>query len=71
MSEEQRALTREIAFEVAEITIKRFEQVHIQTCPWGRKLSRWMWIAFGVALGLGVAGYGVGQAIATAIRVAK
>ena len=66
-----RAIIREIAFEVAEVVITRsapaFRELaagvaekacdeHEATCPIGRQVRRWKWLVIGVGLGAGGAG---------------
>ncbi len=55
LSEGDRALWREIAFEVAAIVI----ETHVKTCPHGKAMARWKAMVIGICIGAGLAG-GVG-----------
>jgi len=62
-SEEQKALIREIAQEVADAMMNRLAEkltVHEQTCPHGRRITRMFWVTIGFAAGLGLGGSGLG-----------
>ena len=60
LNEGDRALIREIAFEVCDIVLAR----HVQTCPHARRLDHVHWMFLGIGIGLGLAGAGVGFALA-------
>ena len=60
LSEGDRAIIREITFEVWKLVLSQ----HIQTCPYGQKMKNVKWVLVGVALGFGASGLGGGYAIA-------
>ena len=60
LTEAERALIREIAFEVGEIIIKQ----HVQACPVAKKISKYIWLTIGISIG---AGFGGGITIAKVI----
>ena len=60
LTDSERALIREIAFEVSDIILER----HIASCPIAKRVSRVYWLAIGVALGAGITGLGSGLTIA-------
>ena len=49
---EQKAFIREVVFEAAPTII----EAHVDNCPWGKKITRTMYVAIGIGIGLGVFG---------------
>ena len=49
VTEEQKALIRQIVYEVSDVVIER----HVKACPTADKLRRGMYFAIGVAVGSG------------------
>ena len=42
---EQKAFIREVVFEAAPTIVK----THVDSCPWGRKLARMVWVGIGAS----------------------
>ena len=62
-TDEQKALIREIAWEVGDALGKQLDEKisnHLETCPIGRKVSRFAWFVAGALIAGGVAGLGLG-----------
>lgn len=49
---EQKAFIREVVFEAAPVIVK----AHTETCPWGKKISKAMWVGAGIGIGLTLLG---------------
>ena len=49
---EQKAFIREIAFEIMPMAIES----HINSCPWGKKVTRFIWIGIGIGFSLTLIG---------------
>ena len=60
LTESERALIREIAFEVGAIMLNQ----HVQSCPVAKKISKYIWLTVGISIG---AGFGGGLTIAKVI----
>jgi len=49
-------LVENTATKVADVTTARILELHVATCPYGKRLARFTWIAIGVGIGSGVGG---------------
>ena len=49
---EQRAFIREVVFEAAPTIVR----MHVDSCPWGRKVMRFIWMAAGAGVVLTILG---------------
>ena len=49
---EQQAFIRQVAFEVAPIILKR----HVESCPWGQKMRKFIWVGIGIGITLSLLG---------------
>jgi len=49
-SPEQKAFIREVAREIIPEAI----DAHVESCPWGKKLTRAFWVGIGLATGIGM-----------------
>jgi len=45
---EQKSFIRQVVFEAAPFII----EAHVNSCPWGRKMNKLMWIGIGVGVSL-------------------
>ncbi len=63
-SQEQQALIRQVAFEAAEKTVERFSALHIESCPYGKRIERFRWTLTGVAIAFGIMGAATGATVA-------
>jgi hypothetical protein len=54
---EQKAFIRQVVEEAAPHIIDR----HVQTCPWGRKISRMLWIGVGIGITCTILGIGTAR----------
>ena len=66
-TDEQKAFIRQIVFEAAHT----FLEQHVNSCPWGRKLSRLVWIGVGILVCLGVLGLGSLPQLISFLRAAS
>ena len=64
LTEEEKAYLHSIVYEVAPDIIKR----HVESCPFGRKLTAIVYIAIGLGLGLGVLSGGTILAIVSSLH---
>jgi hypothetical protein len=51
-NDEQKAFIRE----VVHLSMLEFIKIHIQICPWGKKLSKMLWVGMGIGMGLTLIG---------------
>jgi len=51
-TQEQEAFIEKVAYAAAKHILK----THVDTCPWGRKLTRAFWLALGIGIGSGMLG---------------
>ena len=61
-SEADKALIREIAFEVGDVLSKRWDkqmEQHMNTCPTSKRVNRFIWFVLGALVAGGVAGLGL------------
>ena len=49
---EQKAFIREVVFEAAPTIVK----AHVDSCPWGRKMMKFVWMAAGAGIVLTLLG---------------
>jgi hypothetical protein len=61
---EQQAFIREVVFEAVPVILER----HIQSCPWGRRMTRFIFTGIGIGVGLTIAGF---TAIANILGLVK
>ena len=61
-TDDQKAVMRE----QARVAIQEFQAIHIQTCPWGKRISRIFWILVGALVVSGILNM---SAIAALVKV--
>jgi len=51
-TEEQKAFIRQVVYEAAPTIIA----AHVDSCPWGKTVVKWMYMALGIGIALGALG---------------
>ncbi|HUX16316.1 MAG TPA: hypothetical protein VMW52_07565 [Phycisphaerae bacterium] len=71
---EQEAFIEKVAWAVGDkievrlmVALMAALKEHEAQCQWGKRITRLTWIGMGIAIGFGLAGYGVGWAVAKAV----
>ncbi|MFA5706757.1 MAG: hypothetical protein WDA41_10420 [Candidatus Neomarinimicrobiota bacterium] len=66
-SEEQKALIRQITFEVYDVIIER----HEGSCKWGKKIQKMFWIGVGMGIALSLLGIKTIQGLVAFIQASQ
>lgn len=56
LTEGDKAILREAMFEAMKEFFTEQMSVHIETCPWGRKMSRFIWVGIGIGVTMSLLG---------------